>query len=314
MPADLSGSPLRRRSLARAKLAFASISASDLRGVDFSGADLHGADLSRARLGMSHGWTALVVLAALALSLAVGALAGVAGRFLHELIASDDVRHRIVGIFVAVSLLVFLVAGIWKGLRLATRVILPLIAAVCIAVGLIIVISGAGTGAGALAAVAFVLLAAAIVTVSVLARAAAGITGALFFAVVAISGALIGRALGGGLAAFAVAIGAMLMARRSAKTHAFPILARWSTALACRGGTRFRDADLSGAHFDGARVVASDFRGARLEGASFEGAEIRLCRFDQAGEPGGGPAQETKQAVTGEASDARPVDDGGTHG
>src|SRR5690606_282371 len=143
-------------------------------------------------------------------------------------------------------------------------------------------VAGAGTGAGALAAVAFVMLAAAIVTVSVLARAAAGIAGTLYFAVVAISGGLIGRALGGGVAALAVAIGAMLMARRSsARAHDFPFMSRWSTALACRGGTRFRDADLSGAHFDGASVVASDFRGARLEGTSFDGAVIRLCRFDE---------------------------------
>lgn len=290
------------------------MSGADLRGADFSGADLHGADLSRARLGMSLAWAALVVALALAMSLAIGAVSGVAGRFLHALIASDDAKHRIVGIFVAVSLLVFLGAGIWKGLRWATRLVLPAVAAVGVAVGLIAVIAGAGTGAAALAAVAFVMLAAAIVTVSVLARAAAGIAGTLYFAVVAISGALIGRALGGGVAALAVAIGAMLMARRSARTHDFPLLSRLSTLLACRGGTRFRDADLSGAHFDGARVVATDFRGARLEGASFDGAEIRLCQFDRAAEPGGGRAQQTTQAVTGQALERPPVDDGGTHG
>ncbi len=281
MGTDLSDLDLRGRSLEGARLPLSSFAGSDLRGVDFTLANLRAADLSRIRTGMSRSWTALVGAASLALSIAVGALSGIAGNFLHGLLASDDLRQRGVGVFVAVGLFVYLVVGMWKGLLMATRTVLPVVAAIAVAAGLVAVLSGVGTGIGALAVLAFILLAAVIVLLSVFARAVAGTAGVLFFAVVAISGALTGRALGGGLAALAVAVGAMIMARRSARHEdAFPLLARISTAIACRGGTSFRHADLSGALFQGARLVACDFRGAKLAGARFVDARIKLCRFD----------------------------------
>jgi len=282
MATDLSDLDLRGRSLQGARLPLASFAGSDLRGVDFSGANLCAADLSRVRTGMSRSWTALVGAGSLALSIAVGALSGIAGNFLHGLLASDDLRQRGVGVFVAVGLFVYLAVGMWKGLLMATRTVLPVVAALAVSSGVVAVVSGVGTGIGALAILAFTLLAVAIVLLSVFARAVAGTAGVLFFAVVAISGALTGRALGGGIAALAVAIGAMIMARRSARREdAFPLMARISTAIACRGGTCFRHADLSGALFQGALLVACDFRGAQLAGARFVDARIKLCRFDE---------------------------------
>jgi len=223
-----------------------------------------------------------MVLASLALSIGIGAISGIAGNVLHALIASDDPRRRVIGVFIAVALLVYLVVGIWKGLRFATVTVLPIAAALSVVVGMAVIVRGVGTGAGSLAVLAFMLLAAGIVALSVLARAVAGTAGAVFFLIVAVSGALTGRALGGGLAALAVAIGAMLMARRSAKRQdEFPLMTRISTALACRGGTRFRDSNLSGALFEGASLLACDFRGAELTGARFAGARLRLCRLDE---------------------------------
>jgi len=277
---DLSGSDLRGRSFAGASLPFSSLAGADLRGTDLTGADLRGADLSRIRAGMSRGWTAVVVLGALALSVGIGALSGLAGQILHQAIASDDLRHRAVGLLVAAALVAFLLVGIWKGLRVAARSVLPAATAIALVAGIAGVVSGLGTGAGALAVLAFLLLVAAIEAVSVLARAVAGTAGAIYFVVVALAGALTGRVLGGGLAALAIAIGAMVMARRApGHRDAFPLMTRLSAAIACRRGTRLRDADLTGARFDGAHLVACDLRGARLAGASFAGAEIRLCRF-----------------------------------
>jgi uncharacterized protein YjbI with pentapeptide repeats len=74
----------------------------------------------------------------------------------------------------------------------------------------------------------------------------------------------------------------MIMARRSQKAEArYPMLTRATAAIACRGGTHFRNANLSGANLEHAHLVACDFRGANLDHARLDGAELRLCRFDR---------------------------------
>jgi hypothetical protein len=118
----------------------------------------------------------------------------------------------------------------------------------------------------------------------------AGTAGKLVFSIVAIAGGLAGGAAGGGLTATAVAIGAMLMARRSARLEAaYPRLTRIIAAIASRGGTRFCNANLAGANLAAARLVACDFRGANLGGARFDRSTLRLCRFDPGVTPGAPP-------------------------
>ncbi len=272
---------IRGRCLREARLSSASLAGLDLRGVDLTGADLHGADLSRIRSGMSRLWAALLVTGSLVLSIVLGAVIGICARTLQSMYASDDERRRFVAMFVVAALLVFLAGGIWRGLGFASRNVLPVTAALAIAAGLIAVISGTGTGIGGLIALVFLALAAAIVVLSVLVRAVAGSVGKLVFSIVAIGGGLAGGATGGGLTAAAAAIGAMLMARRSARFEAaYPVLARTTSAIASRGGTRFRNANLAGANLTEAQLVACDFRGANLASARFDRATLRLCRFD----------------------------------
>lgn len=274
---------VRGRSLAGAQLASARLAGSDLRGMDFTGADLHGADLSNIRAGMSRGWATLVFLAAFVLSLALGVLIAVSVRQLTAMLASGDDRHRMAALFVTSALLVFLVAGIWRGLRYAAYNVLPVTAALAAAAGLSAVVSGSGTGLFAALAVVFVVLAAVIVVFAVLVRAVAGTVGTLFFMLVAIGGALAAGVAGGGILGTAIAIGAMLMARRSAKLEQqYPAIARLTTAIACRGGTRFRNADLRGANLERARLSACDLRGANLSGARLDHATLHLCRLDAA--------------------------------
>lgn len=281
MGEELSHANLRGRSFAASELPLANLAGSDLRGADFTGADLRGADFSRALCGMERGWMLLVGLGALALSVAIGMVSGWAGGVVHDLIASDEVRPRLVGVFIAATVAVFLILGSWRGLRRATFTVLPVAGAVAIAAGIVGILSGIGTGAGALAIVGFLLMAFAIVALAVLARAMAGIISQLAFVVVAIAGGLTGGAMGGGFAAAAIAIGAMVMARRSSrKEMLFPTVARLCAAIACRHGSHFRDAELSGALFDDARLVACDFRGARLDNAHLDRTATRLCRFD----------------------------------
>jgi hypothetical protein len=284
------GPDLRGRCFAGARLDSVSLAGRDVRGADFTDADLRGADLSGIRAGMSRGWTALLVVGSLALSIGLGVVAGLCAQFLSAMYVDDDTRRRLVVVFVVAALAAVLIAGIWKGLLFATRHVLPVAAALAIAAAAIGALSGIGTGAGGMLALVFLALATVIVTLSVLVRATAGTAGGLYFAIVAIAGGLAGGAVGGGAIAAAVAIGAMLMARRSARLEAaFPALARITAAVASRGGTRFRGADLAGANLEHARLVACDFRGANLRGARLDHATVRLCRFDPAA-PTGTPA------------------------
>ena len=277
-------SDVRDRSLAGAHLASASFVGSDLRGTDFTGADLHDADLSHIRTGMSRRWSALIFVGSLVLSVAVGLLIGVCTRYLLVMYSGDDVRQRMAALFVVSALLVFIVAGIWRGLDYATYNVLPVTAALAVAAGLIAVVSGTGTGAVALLTLLFVGFAAVIVGFAVLVRAVAGTLGKVFFMIVAVSGALVAGLAGGGIIGTTVAVGAMLMARRSARLGGeYPLLTRWTTGIACRGGTRFRSADLHGAKLDDARLIACDFRGANLEGAHIDRGHAKLCRFDSVG-------------------------------
>jgi hypothetical protein len=104
----------------------------------------------------------------------------------------------------------------------------------------------------------------------------------VFFTLVALAGGLAGAFVGGGIAGTAIAIAAMLMARRSTKLEAeYPVLERTIAAIASRRGTRFRDANLAGANLADTRLVACDFRGANLTGTRFDHATMLACRMDR---------------------------------
>ena len=278
---DLSGQDLRNRSFRGQDLGGAVLRGADLRGADFSGANLRGADLGESRAGMRKSWTVLVVLLSLLFSIAIGALTGASGRIVRALVESPAQLWRFLGVFICAELVVFAAAAVWRGLEYAVRTVLPVVLALAIAGGGIAVVTGQGSGIGALAVLAFVVLSTAIVALASLARSVAGAAGLTMFALVAISGALTGGLLGGGVPAAVIAILAMLLGRRALKEDAGPaLLTDLTTRVACTGGTSFRGADLSGATFESADLRDTDFRGALLQGTKFDGAKLKLCRFD----------------------------------
>lgn len=282
MAANYSGRDLRGQSFEDQDLDGAVFRAADVRGASFKGARLRGADLREVRAGMSRGRRAAIVIAALAASIALGVVAGRAGDFLHRLITGGSERQRLLGVLLAVELLVFIGVTVWKGLGVAVRHVLPRVLAIAVIVGVTAIVTGVGTGKGAYAMLAFATLTAAIVALGSLARAVAGTTSGLLFAVVAIAGALSGALVGGRLTATVIAVGAMLAGRRTLKgKDPDAALTRLSAIVASRGGTSFRGADLSGATFESARLESADFRGARLDGASLDRADIRFCVFDR---------------------------------
>jgi hypothetical protein len=278
---------LRDQSFGDRDLSNADLHGADLRGADFRNANLRGANLREARTGLHRKWGALMVSAAFALSVVCGVGAGYAGRILHHAVTSEEPRLQFIGVLVASCLVLFLLVATVRGLRPAILRVLPPIVVLLLIAAVVAVVTGTGTGMGALAAIAFLMAVGAVVVLAAFARAAAGVAGTLMFAIAAVSGALVGGVLRGGVTAAVIAISAVIIGKRAlGKGTGYPTIVDLTTKLACRGGTSFRGADLTGADFSGASLLACDFRGARLEGARFDDADVRLCLFD--GEP---PAQ-----------------------
>jgi hypothetical protein len=253
----------------------------DQRGARFEGASLRGANFAGIRTGPRPADQAILVALALAVSIALGVITGWSARYLMALITGDDPRRAALALQAFAGVLVFLAAGLWKGGDLAVRVVLPVIAALFVAAGLIAIATGVGTGVGVAAVFAFLLLAVVVIGLGSLVRAVAGTVTTWTFVLVAVTGGLAGGAVGGGVPAIIVAVSAALIGRRSLhRSTRYPALARACVKIACARGTRFRGADLTGARFTGARLVACDFRGARLAGADFRDATFTSCLFD----------------------------------
>lgn len=255
--------------------------ARDLRGARFDGAALAGADFTGVRTGLPWRKEVFFTFAGLLIAVGLGVITGLGGRYLKVLLGSDDPRRVALALYADSALLIYILAALWKGAGVATRTVLPVIAALMLSTAVISVATGVGTGAGAFAVIGVVLIGAALVALGALARAVAGTVATAMFILVALSGGIAGGLAGGGIPAIVIAVSAALIGRRAIKgSKDYPRLARFTVEVACRHGTSFRGADLSGADFSKATLRSADFRGARLAGTKFDGASIQLCLFD----------------------------------
>jgi hypothetical protein len=222
-----------------------------------------------------------VVGGALALSVGTGLLAGLGGRYLAQLLGSEAPTDQVLSVLVTSVLIVFVLATVLVGLGRALRTVVPVLAGTFVVAWIVTVASDLGTGRMALAALGFVVAIALVVVLAIAARVLAGGVRALAFMLVAVSGALSGALLGGGVAATVVAIGTVVAAQRSLHgAPGYPWLADLVAGIHTHAGTRFRDADLRGARLEGTTLRACDLRGAKLEGAQLEGARRLACRVD----------------------------------
>lgn len=149
------------------------------------------------RTGLTPRSKTLLVLAALALSIALGLVTGVGAQRLLALFASNEPRKVALALQASAGLIVFLAAALWTGGANATRWVLPVVSAMYVSAAAIAIATGVGTGTGALAVLGFVLVAVAVIALAALARAGAGLVGKVPFALVALSGGLAGGLVGG---------------------------------------------------------------------------------------------------------------------
>ena len=194
---------LRRRSFAGQALEGTDFTAADLRGADLSNARLAGASFRDARLGVPPSTAALVLLAAVTVSVAAGVIAAQSIQALRDRIFGPHWEETLGGIEIVVVLVVFVGVMFWKGFDAAVK--------------------------------AFLVVTVVAVVTNLIARV------------------IWGR---GDLAAGARGIGLTLL-RLTQRT-----VRRW--------GTRFVDADLTGADFTGTRADFCDMSGAGIHGVDWE--------------------------------------------
>jgi len=229
---------------------------------------------------------ALLVTIALAGSLAVGAASGWAGATLRHLLSSPDSTQRVIGGIVTSYVVLLLAGSLQRGMRATERRMLPpilVLSALATVTGWLL----GGTGAAGVAMLALSLAIYVLVVLGTLARTLAGTFGQVLFVVVALSGALVGKLLGGGFPAAAIALGAMVLGRRSLSgDQRSPSVARVAVDLACAFGTSFRGADLRGAQLDGAVLAYTDVEHALLDPGALQHASVRTCKLDSSADVG----------------------------
>lgn len=278
MRKDFSGRNLQRRSFKGENLSFARFYDADLRGADFTGADLRGADFNHVKTGITPDNTFVIFLAALAVSLFSGYVAMLAGHTLQLMLVSQDGKIRFAGIATIVIVLLFLFYAAWKGGRSAIRHLLLPAVGTALVVAVIAFLFGLGTGRGMLYQALALLLTLVMFVVGTVARAVAGSLSSIIFLVVALSGGIFGRSVGGGVGTIVMALACAYISKKALSgAGGFDTLRKIAFYITSHYGTSFRSSRLREADFSRASIHNADFSHADTEEVNWSDAEKINC-------------------------------------
>jgi hypothetical protein len=270
MEKDYSKQNLRKASFKGASLSQAHFADSDLRGADFSEADLSGANFSRIKTGITPMAATWIFLGALLISALSGYVAMLAGRTVQYMLASKDPRILTAGYISIALTLLFILYSYWRGVGHAIRNLLIPAGSVAILLGIAAYYSGLGTGRGMLYTALALFLVAVMFIVGTIARAAAGSLSNILFLLVAVSGSMVGKNLGGGIGTIVMAVACALISKKALKgTRGFESLQQVASYITSRFGTSFRKTRLSKADFTGTNMRNCDFTDADVTDVSW---------------------------------------------
>ncbi len=283
MNTDHRNEDLRRKSFASQSLQSADFAGADLRGTDFTEADLSHADLRNARLGITPAVAAGILIGALALSVVFGVVAGFAIDAVRDRLYGEGWERTSSAAGILIILVVFVVVMFWKGIDAAIKTFVWTFAVVFAASLVVRLIWGQVDIAVAARGVGLALVLALAVLAGIIGRVVGGSLGAWGIALVAVlSGLAAGRAQGG-LAALVISVSMVLISKRalrgddrdrSVRRLAHRVVVRW--------GTKFVDADLTGADFTGTAADQCNVSGADLEDVRWEPGHAPLSLADDA--------------------------------
>jgi hypothetical protein len=253
----------------------ADFSGVDVRGADFTGADLRSASFRDARLGVPP--SAGVTVLGLALLVAIGA-GVVIGWSVHgtlDRLSADAWDEIAAGGTLAFTLALFVALIIWRGLDVALRVVAVVyVGAVAINIVANVIWEQVEWRAAFWATLLIVFMVLA-VGAGLFARLIGGLFGMWAIAVVAMLGGLASGRADGGIAGIVVAVCLVVISKRALRGDSRDrTLRRVAHRLVRRWGTRFVDANLTGADFTGVDMSRCDVTGATLDGVQWEPLQV----------------------------------------
>jgi hypothetical protein len=279
MKVDYSNENLQGRKFNAASLQKVSFHGADLRGANFSLAKLNGADFSGSKSGIRLRSQALLFFLSFVVSCFSGYLAMLAGNTIQLLLKSVNANERLAGYGTCFLFAVFTVFAISKGLFKAINKLLVIMIAAAVALGLFMYFTGLGTGIGALYGAVAILLMVLMFVIGTIARATIGTLGSnILFFVVAISGGMFGRSVGGGIGTVVMALCSAVISKRALKEKGNSVLREVALFISSRFGTSFKDADLTNGNFSNAQIRNSDFSNAIVTGVDWTNTQKQFIR------------------------------------
>lgn len=255
---------------------------SDLRGTDFTGADLSGAHFKNIKTGISPRNVAWLFFTALCVSLLSGFFAMLVGRMVQTMLASEDDKIRIAGIFSIVMIVVFIAYALWKGGRNTINHLLLPSTILAILTGVVAYFSGLGTGRGMLYLVLSFFLLVVMFVVGTIARAAAGTLSNIIFLVVALAGGMFGKSIGGGIGTVLLAVSCAYVSKKAlAGAKGFEYLKKIAFAITTRFGTSFRNSIMTDVYFFDSKIQNADFSNTDISHVNWGNSKKTNCLIDQ---------------------------------
>ena len=268
---NYSGQDLRGESFAGASLDGADFSGADVRAADFSGASLVDADFTNARIGVKPLAGALILIAAMLVSVLAGVVVGLLADGMEQRITSAEWQNLIGGIALLALIVLFFYMLLKHGIVRALKMFLVVVI-IAVALDLIVVtIFGEPRYRDGLPVIGLILLFGPAAVAGIMGRVVGGVFGSWAIAIVSVIGGLAAGRVNGGLAAVVVTVVLMLVAKRALKADDRDLLSRrLAQRIMARRGTNFTGADLTRANFAGTALTQADLSEAVLDGAVWD--------------------------------------------
>lgn len=257
---DYSNRNLQNASFVDQDLRYANFSNSDLRGADFSGANLNGVDFTGVRTGIVLKKIIWMFIIAFGISLLSGYLAMLGGKAVQTLMLSKNEHERTAGALSVIITLLFIIYAWQKGGGIAIRSLIIPIVVFALVVSLIIYLSGIATGRGMFFLALSLLLVAVMFITGTVARTVAGSLSNIYFIVVALSGEIFSKSVGGGIGTVILAFLCAMISKKALKNNAgFSVLRKVAIYITRRYGTSFRDTKMVNTRFANSKIRNADF-------------------------------------------------------
>jgi hypothetical protein len=259
------------QSLVGSSLNGADFSGKDLRSTDFTGADLRSATFRNSKFGVEPKVGAVVLGLAMLITIAAGVAIGWMVDDIRGQMNAEEWDQAAAGSSLIVLLLVFVAVIIWRGIDTAIKVIVGLYAIVLVGNIIANFIWDEVEWYRALRFTALIIALFLAILAGVLGRVVGGVFGIWSVVLVAVVGGVATGQAQGGISGIIVAMSLAATSKRAVHGDKRDrTVRRLAHRLVGRWGTKFADADLTGADFTGTDASRCGVKDATLDGVTWD--------------------------------------------